>query len=516
MDTKLNTILGRRPSDRQPKRLPKQAALPSRSQLKSVFAEVETNQYSRVELPFGDPPEDYCLTAMLDRVKGGCQWSLYRGQGSQSALEWTLTSNDWEQIHNLICAQFPGWELKTRTLANTDQAASGSLPKSAAESETGQGKDSSFVRTLEGDLRNLQVPNLLQTISMGKLTGRLQIRSRTDTAQVFFNDGIAVHCQLKGVEGDAALIQLIGWEEGEFCFFPEPKTDLKTIKKRLDFLIMEGAQFIDQSKSLDSKGASFDAVVVRVHESLTEAEFEKLLSSGTGIDMVAQKRLYVAIDNRSTLFEILRNEHLAKTEWVPILFNLVNCGLVEFSHPQVVAKNKTTYQGIKVEWAQMRAAERALTMPETGLYTFPALLYFIDREYSRFERFKRPFSIVILKIGLLSKGNVAPGSGNDYTRLRPLPLLAVKDLGKTISRIKRTIDILAHYQTFDYALLLPETGRQAAGNFIDRLADVLKVTSLQDVGEETIDFAIGCASIPDDGNNLDTIIALAWSQISQK
>ncbi len=377
------------------------------------------------------------------------------------------------------------------------------------------------MRTLEGDLRNLQVPNLLQTISMGKLTGRLQIRSRTDTAQVFFNDGAAVHCQLKGAEGDAAIVQLIGWEEGEFCFFPEPKTDLKTIKKRLDFLIMEGAQFIDQSKSLDSKGASFDAVVARVHESVTEEEFEKLLSSGTGVDMEAQKKFYVAIDNRSTLFEILRSERLARTEWVPLLFNLVNCGLVEFRHPQAAVKDKTTYSGTKVEWAQMRAAEKALTMPETGLYTFPALLYFLDREFSRFERFKRPFSIVVLKIGLLSKGNAntdqsAGNPGNSYTRLRPLPLPAVKDLGKTISRIKRTIDILAHYQTFDYALLLPETGRQAAGNFIDRLSDVLKVASLQDVGAETIDFAIGCASVPEDSNNLDAVLALAWSQLSQK
>jgi GGDEF domain-containing protein len=92
----------------------------------------------------------------------------------------------------------------------------------------------------------------------------------------------------------------------------------------------------------------------------------------------------------------------------------------------------------------------------------------------------------------------------------------VKDLGKTISRIKRQIDILAHYQTFDYALLLPETGRQASGNFVDRLADVLKVTNLQDVNDERIDFSIGCASLPEDGSNLDTVIALAWSRLYQK
>ncbi len=520
MDAKLNMILGRKPSGREPKRLPKQESLPNRLQLKSLFMEVESNQYSRVELPFGDPPEDYCLTALRDRLTGGCQWNLYRGEGNQSSLVWTVTSTDWEQIHTLICAQFPGWDLKTRTLATGDQPRELSKP-----AEIGQGgleQESSFMHALEGDLRNLQIPNLLQTISMGKLTGRLQIKSRTDTAQVFFNDGTAVHCQLKGAEGDAAIVQLVGWEEGQFCFFREPKTDAKTIKKRLEFLIMEGAQFTDQFKSLNSKGLSFDSVLARVHGSLTEDEFEKLLANGTGIDINTQKRFYVAIDNRSTLFEILRSERLSQTEWVPILFNLVNCGLVEFRAREAVKKDESTHRGSKVEWSQMRLAEKALTSPETGLYTFPALLFFLDREYCRFERFQRPFSIVALKIGLLSKGsgterqNASVIATNDYSRLRPLPLPAVKDLGKTISRIKRQIDILAHYQTFDYALMLPETGHQAAGNFVDRLSDVLKVANLQDVGEEAIEFAIGYASLPEDGNNLDVLISLAWSRLDNK
>jgi len=273
---------------------------------------------------------------------------------------------------------------------------------------------------------------------------------------------------------------------------------------------------VDQSKSLNSKGLSFDAVVARVHQSLTEQEFEKMLANGTGIDLAAQRRFYVSIDNRSNLFEILRSERLNKTEWVPILFNLVSCGLVEFRRPQAESKDTTVYSGTRVEWSQMRAAEKALMAPETGLYTFPALLYFLDREFCRFERFKRPFSVVVLKIGIMPKGTTLGNVATDSRRLRPLPSPAVKDLGKTISRIKRQIDILAHYQTFDYALLLPETGRQASGNFVDRLSDVLKVTNLQDVNEERIDFSIGCASLPEDGNNLDTVIALAWSRLNQK
>jgi len=505
--------LGRKlPGGHEPKRWPKQENLPSKAQLKAIFIEVESDQYSRVELPFGNPPEIYSLVAIKDRLRGGCQWNLFRGEGEQSALEWTVTTNDWEQIHSRIGALSPGWDLKTRTLATADET--GGISKPPEEQSQLAGKDSTFLRTLEGDLRNLQIPNLLQTITMGNLTGRLQIQSRNDTAQVFFNDGVAVHCRIKGAEGDAAIVQLVGWEEGKFCFFPEPKTNLKTINKRLEFLIMEGAQFVDQFKSLNGKGLSFEAVLARVHESITEEEFKKLLAAGTGIDIAAQKQFYVAIDNRSTLFEILRSQQLSQTQWVPILFNLVNCGLVEFRQPEAIAKVEPQYAGTKVDWGQIRLAERALTMPETGLYTFPAFLYFLDREFCRFERFQRPFSVVVLKIGLLQKNGSAEGDGN---KLRPLPLIAVKDLGKTINRIKRQIDILAHYQTFDYGLLLPETGRQAVGNFIDRLSEVLKVSTLQDLApEDTIDFAVGYASLPEDGNNLDVVIALAWSRLYNK
>ncbi len=503
-------MLGKRQSGRQPKRLPKQEALPSKTQLKSLFIDVESDHYSRVELPFGDPPEDYSLVAMRDRLKGGCQWNLFRGSGEQSSLAWTVTSNDWEQIHAHICAQFPGWDLKNRTLST------GEAPiVKANELQTGEAQvDSTFLRTLEGDLRNLQVPNLLQTITMGKLTGRLQIQSRHDTAQVFFNDGVAVHCKIKGAEGDTAIVQLVGWEEGKFCFFPEPKTELKTIKKRLEFLIMEGAQFVDQYKSLNGKGLGFEAVVVRVHETITEEEFEKLLAAGTGIDVAAQKRFYVAIDNRSTLFEILRSQQLSQTEWVPLLFNLVNCGLIEFKQPNASVKAEPSYAGSKIEWAQVRLAEKALTTPETGLYTFPAFLYFLDREYCRFERFQRPFSIVILKIGILQKNAAREAEAG---KLRPLPLIAVKDLGKVINRIKRQIDILAHYQTFDYALLLPETNHDQVNNFVDRLTEVLKITNLQDISpDDSVDFAVGYASLPEDGNNLDVVAALALSRLYNK
>jgi len=262
----------------------------------------------------------------------------------------------------LICAQFPGWELKGKVLVDGDGHGT------QARSEDILVDSSSFLpikSTLEGDLRNLQVPNLLQSIAMGKLTGRLQIKGRADTAMVFFVDGTPVHATMKGAEGDDALIELIAWDEGQFCFFPEPKSETKTVKKRLEFLIMEGCTFLDQYKSLTGKGLNFDAIVVRSHERLTEKEFEGMMDKGSGIDMDAQKKFYVSVDNHSSLFELLRSQHLSKTEWVPVLFNLVHCGLIEFrSRRQYETLSARSERASSVDWSQMRLAEKALVRPD--------------------------------------------------------------------------------------------------------------------------------------------------------
>ncbi len=86
---------------------------------------------------------------------------------------------------------------------------------------------------LEGDLTNLQMPTLLQSINMGKMTGRLDLQSGGETAVIYFKDGTPLHCQLRNSEGEAAIIEAIGWDEGEFRFFMEQPHHRETIKSVL-------------------------------------------------------------------------------------------------------------------------------------------------------------------------------------------------------------------------------------------------------------------------------------------
>jgi hypothetical protein len=476
---------------------------------------------SLIELSFGDTSENYSLTSAKEQRKD-CVWTLYRGEGATSMVEWSHASNDPEQVLGFITAQFPGWSMKSKVLTEemaspqtiTDNYPSANYQSQNYQSQTqayqSQSSTSGSMRpaqrsTLEGDLENMQVPNLLQSVGMNKLTGRLEIKSKADLATVWFHDGTPLHCVMRNSEGDNALIELVSWEEGQFHFFPEPKIDKKTVNKRFEFLLMEGATFQDQHNALLRHNLTMDCFLIRKHAALTEKEFEDIVNKGAPVDMALQKKIYVAVDNKSSLFEILRSAPLSKVEWVPILFNLVTCGLIEFQK-ETQAQSTTQGKRIIVDWSQTAGVEKLLVRQDTGLYTFPAFLYFLEREYCRFDRFGRPFSVIIFNAGV-SSSNIAQGARAES--LEPLPTKAIKAMGASIAKIKRQVDLLGHFQIVYFGLVLPETDKKQAQNFAYRLSEILTEVSRTENLEGYLNINIGMASVPEDCHDLNDLLTIA-------
>ncbi|MCC7527406.1 MAG: DUF4388 domain-containing protein, partial [Candidatus Melainabacteria bacterium] len=252
---------------------------------------------------------------------------------------------------------------------------------------------------LEGDLTNLQMPTLLQSINMGKMTGRLDLLSGGEVAVIYFREGTPLHCQLRNSEGEAAIIETIGWDEGEFRFFVESPHHRETIKKRLDLLLMEGAALIDQYKFLKEIGVNLDSYLVRNHADITEQLFEEMVSRGAAAEMNLQKMLYQLIDNESTLEDLLRLRPMPKPRWVPVMFNLVTCSLVSFSD-RPLREGVEEAAAENIDWPAIQAFEDSIKIAETGFLSYPAFFYHLEREYERFERFQRPFSLIILEISI--------------------------------------------------------------------------------------------------------------------
>ncbi len=521
-------LQNQRQDNRHNIRLPKQATIPVLKQIYALQAEAQSNAGRTVELPFGDAPEDYILTIFRDKTKGDWLWMLYRGHGSDSFLEWSYVTPDPGVIHNVISAQFPGASLKSIVLPGTadsredyeTQSTSANLNRSnqvntsnyeiqsqtANQERINQSTTSGMSKlqraTLEGELENLSVPNVLQSVAMGKMTGRLEINSHTDVANVHFYEGSPLHCSMRGVEGDAAIIELVGWSSGAFRFYPEPKTSVETVKKRLDWLLMEGAAFDDQQKFLNTRGLTLESFVVRKHNNITESMFEQMAAKGACSDMRLLKGFYQSIDSKSTLVEVLRRRPLPKTDWVFVLYTLVSCDLVHFitNLPETA---KQVVPGVPaVDWQTVRTFEKSMLRQDTELYTFPAFLYFLEKEFLRFERFSQPFSIIIIDVGVRSSKNVK--------LIDPLPLRGIREVASRIDRLKRKTDLLGHYETFGLSLLLPLTDGTSARSFASRLADVIVSTPLaDDIETNSLVLSIGTASIPESCQDLGTMLAMA-------
>ncbi len=67
---------------------------------------------------------------------------------------------------------------------------------------------------LKGDLRSIPLWEILQTLSIGKKTGKLEINSEIKRAEIFFENGRIVNVRSGFIEGyDAILGLLFGIQE---------------------------------------------------------------------------------------------------------------------------------------------------------------------------------------------------------------------------------------------------------------------------------------------------------------
>src|SRR5262249_48959847 len=320
-------------------------------------------------------------------------------------------------------------------------------------------------------------------------------------AEVYFDDGAPVHARALDVTGEFALMELVTWEEGQFDFYPEDKTVERTISKRLDALLMEGVTLLDQFKFLTNSGVSQDSYLLRKPGTLTEQDFERAVAKGAPVDMVMQKQFYQSVDNKSTLFEMLRRRPMAKTEWVPVLFNLVSCDLVLATERPPTVLKAAPLEAVGIDKGTIQGVLKSLSRPETGLMTYPAFLYLLEQEYLRWESTNLPFSLLIveLRVRQLDRPDAPPD---------PLPLTAVREMTKRINAVKRPLDIFAHYETFDYALLLPNTNTAAAALSARRFVElVLKTPLAENIDMRTLMMAGGVGSIPEDCQDLGMLLA---------
>ncbi|HEY9713290.1 MAG TPA: DUF4388 domain-containing protein, partial [Chroococcales cyanobacterium] len=354
---------------------------------------------------------------------------------------------------------------------------------------------------LTGDLEHVQMPTLLQSVLMAKMTGKIVMESGKRTAQVWFIDGFPVHAETADAVGEESIFDLLAWKEGNFHFEPGSKTDARTIKQNLDTLLLQGMQLIDNATYLRNAGLRPEATMLRKYKNISEKEFEAMVASGAPLPLDAQKKFYRSIDENRTVQQFLEKLRLPRSQWIPLMCNMLRCDLVSLSSPSSHTKTHKL-EPKSIDKRAIQNVMMSLRRPETGMFTYPAFLYFLEQEYFRGYRSASPISIVVFQIRVRS-GNLDPVR-------EPLPLAALGEAVRRISRVKRHVDLMAHYETFDYALLLPNTKTAGAAVFTNRVMKALNSAPLAPgIDSSNLSLAFGIACIPEDTLDLSLLLSAA-------
>ena len=132
---------------------------------------------------------------------------------------------------------------------------------------------------LEGNLREFDLPGILQLIAMGRRTGIMRIRSERDQAEAFLycKDGQVVHSVCGDRQGESVVLGLLGLDEGSFCFEPIEVKCPQTINLTIENLLLEGMKHLDESAAARNER--------RASQEVTAEDLMRAVMEQTGSDL---------------------------------------------------------------------------------------------------------------------------------------------------------------------------------------------------------------------------------------
>ncbi len=500
---------------------PKMASNPSMADIHHYLSKAIENRGEAVEIFWSSPGSEakYRLKVQCSTRGSDAEWSMYTQADDNWMPIWTYISCDVLLVYNLVTSscqgaapsppQFDLHGMGADRISRTDikvlKTADSPAPAEAKglSDERADANSRARIRgALNGDLSHVQISTILQSILMAQMTGCLIVKKGEQEAEIYFVAGTPTHAQTENTVGEETLFELLSWKVGQFHFEPDKRSDAITITLGLESLLLQGMQLIDHEAYLANARLKPNSIIAKRHSKLAEAEFEALVGEGAPLPLPLQKRFYKAIDGHSTVEALVNKLHLPRSSWVPIVCNLLRADLLAVSN----GKDDRLSPILEPKTVDRRAIQNvmmSLRRPDTGMFTYPAFLYFLEQEYFRAYRSASPISVVVFQMRTKSK------DPSDPVR-EPLSLEAIGEAVRRISRVKRHVDLLAHYETFDYAMLLPNTKSHGTEIFCNRIIKALMSSPLAPgIDSGNLSLAFGAACIPDDALDLSMLLSAA-------
>jgi len=139
----------------------------------------------------------------------------------------------------------------------------------------------------------------------------------------------------------------------------------------------------------------------------------------------------------------------------------------------------------------------AVTDPLTGLSNYRRLISVLEAEVDRSRRTERPFSVVLLDMDGLKIIN------DQYGHLTGSRALV--RISKILRNHSRAIDTAARYGGDEFALVLPEAGKDIASRVVSRIRERLS----SEAEHPALAVSAGVAAFPEDGDTPEKLLGAA-------
>lgn len=106
---------------------------------------------------------------------------------------------------------------------------------------------------IEGSLKQMGIPDLLQILSTNRRSGTLSLESGDLRGEIQISEGRPVNARVGTVEGDKALFRLLGMTEGSFAFVPGTFSGSPKIRRGMEEALLEGMRQADEAAVLRGK-----------------------------------------------------------------------------------------------------------------------------------------------------------------------------------------------------------------------------------------------------------------------
>ena len=101
-------------------------------------------------------------------------------------------------------------------------------------------------RGVQGSLKEMGLPELVQVLFHGRKTGALRIRAPSGSGEIHFQDGAIVNALFGTVRGADAVYAMIKLEDGDFGLDPAFKPGARVIQESPEALLLEGMRRLDE------------------------------------------------------------------------------------------------------------------------------------------------------------------------------------------------------------------------------------------------------------------------------